>query len=111
MTQQIVRLSLALAACALWLAPALARAGDVPPASVRIENFHFVPERIELPVGGSVTWTNADEELHALVAVDGSFHSPGLDTDGSYTHAFAAAGTYEYRCTLHPQMKGTVVVR
>ena len=40
-----------------------------------------------------------------------SFRSPGLDGDETYAHAFNAPGTYEYRCALHPQMVGKIVVK
>ena len=80
-------------------------------ATVQISNFRFQPETLEVPAGSSVTWRNADEEIHAIVAADGSFASPGMDTDGTFTRTFPAPGTYAYRCALHPQMRGTIVVR
>jgi plastocyanin len=89
--------------------PAGAAADPAPP--IRIENFHFEPAELVVQRGSTVTWVNRDEELHAIVAVGGAFSSPGLDTDASYTHAFDAPGIYEYRCALHPQMRGTIVVR
>ena len=33
-----------------------------------------------------------------------------VQSSGSYTHMFADNGTYEYVCSLHPNMKGTVFV-
>jgi len=35
----------------------------------------------------------------------------GLDSDQQFSYRFEKPGTYEYRCALHPQMTGTVVVR
>ena len=80
-------------------------------ATVQISNFRFQPETLEVPAGTSVTWRNADEEIHAVVAADASFASPGMDTDATYTHTFTAPGTFAYRCALHPHMSGTIVVR
>ena len=80
-------------------------------AQVQIQNFRFDPATLEVPVGATVTWVNRDEEIHALVASDASFRSPGLDGDETYAHAFTAPGTYEYRCALHPQMVGRIVVK
>ena len=97
-------------ALAFLLAPA-ARAADAPPAAVHIENFAFRPQTLEVPAGTTVVWINDDEELHALFALDSSFRSPGLEGDGKFEHRFTVPGTYEYRCSLHPQMKGTIVVR
>jgi len=45
--------------------------------------------------------------------VDGTsrgFSSPVLDTGEKYTHVFEQPGSYDYRCTLHPFMKGTITI-
>lgn len=89
--------------------PAGAAAAPAPP--IQIENFRFDPPELVVAVGSTVTWVNRDEELHAIVSEQGAFSSPGLDTDGSFAHEFDAPGRYEYQCALHPQMKGTIVVR
>jgi plastocyanin len=86
-------------------------AAQVQAAQIQIQNFRFDPATLEVPVGTTVTWVNHDEEIHALVASDASFRSPGLDGDETYAHAFTAPGTYEYRCALHPQMVGKIVVK
>lgn len=91
-----------------WLTAALALALA---AAVRIENFKFEPATLQIAAGDTVTWTNADEEIHAVVADDGSFRSSALDTDSSFARAFEKPGTYAYRCALHPHMTGTIVVR
>ena len=82
------------------------RAGD----AVSISNFAFAPATLTVPVGATVTWTNHDEEPHTVVASDGSFHSPGLGTDATYSYTFPTAGTFDYICSIHPFMHGTVVV-
>ncbi|HTO71378.1 MAG TPA: cupredoxin family copper-binding protein [Myxococcota bacterium] len=79
-------------------------------AAVKIENFQFTPGSLDVKAGDTVTWTNADEELHALQADDGSFRSGGLNGDATFAHTFDKPGTYAYRCTLHPQMTGKIVV-
>ena len=77
---------------------------------VSIDNFAFVPATLTVPVGSSVTWTNHDEEPHTVAASDGSFHSSGMGAQGTYSHSFATAGTFDYVCSIHPFMHGTVVV-
>jgi len=89
----------------------LAGATAMPTPSVRIADFRFQPSEFTVERGSTVVWVNQDDEIHAIVAADGSFSSPGLDTDGEFAHEFDAPGSYEYRCALHPQMKGTIVVR
>ena len=80
------------------------------PNAVSISNFAFAPATLTVPVGTTVTWTNHDEEPHTVVAGDGSFHSPGLGTDATFSNTFATAGTFDYVCSIHPFMHGTVVV-
>ncbi len=81
-------------------------AGD----QVTIDNFAFSPGTLTVKAGSTVTWTNRDEEPHTVAATDGSFHSPGMGTGATFTHTFATAGTFDYVCSIHPSMHGTVVV-
>ncbi len=78
--------------------------------AVTISDFKFNPATLTVPVGTTVTWTNNDEEPHTIAAKDGSFHSPGMDTHGTYSFTFATPGSYDYICSIHPFMTGTVVV-
>jgi len=78
--------------------------------AVAITDFKFNPATLTVPVGATVTWTNNDEEPHTIAAKDGSFHSPGMDTHGTYSFTFTTAGSYDYICSIHPFMTGTVVV-
>lgn len=78
--------------------------------SVSISDFKFNPATLTVPVGTTVTWTNQDEEPHTIAAKDGSFHSPGMDTHATYSYTFTTPGSYDYICSIHPFMTGTVVV-
>jgi plastocyanin len=84
----------------------VAVAGD----QVTIDNFAFAPATLTVKAGTTVTWTNKDEEPHTVAASDGSFHSPGMGTGATFTHTFSTAGTFDYVCSIHPSMHGTVVV-
>ncbi|WP_134066941.1 cupredoxin domain-containing protein [Mycobacteroides salmoniphilum] len=79
--------------------------------AVNIENFAFNPPTLTVPAGTTVTWTNKDEEPHNVVAEDGTFRSPGMDAQGTFSYQFSKAGTYQYVCGIHPFMKATVVVQ
>jgi plastocyanin len=96
------------AACALYSAIAAATV----PAEVRasIDNFVFKPDPITVRAGTKVVWENDDDIPHTVVALDGAFRSPALDTEDKFSFIFAQAGTFEYFCSLHPRMKGQVVV-
>jgi amicyanin len=95
-------------------ASASATTADAPApqggTAVSISDFKFNPATLTVPVGTTVTWTNKDEEPHTIAAKDGSFHSPGIDTHGTYSFTFTTAGSYDYTCSIHPFMTGTVVV-
>ena len=61
--------------------------------------------------GTTVTWTNKDDIPHGIASANNAFaRSKALDTDDSYSFTFAAPGTYQYFCYLHPHMTGTIVV-
>ena len=78
--------------------------------SVSIDNFAFAPTTLTVRAGSTVTWTNHDEEPHTVAATDGSFHSPGMGTGATFSHTFPTAGKFDYVCSIHPSMHGTVVV-
>jgi plastocyanin len=93
------------AALAFGLAPA--RAED---ASVTIDNFTFAPAQVTVKAGTTVVWRNEDDIPHTIASSARLFKSKALDTDDSFSFTFKDAGTYEYFCSLHPHMKGTIVV-
>ena len=91
--------------------PVAADTSEVDTAhTVHIKDFAFVPKRLWIRRGETVRFVNGDDEAHTVTAVDKSFDSAGLDSDRSWDHVFAKAGTYEYFCELHPYMKGTIEV-
>lgn len=90
--------------------PITAPTAPVRGDQVTIDGFAFAPVTLTVPAGATVTWTNRDEEPHTVAASDGSFHSPGMGTGATFTHTFPTAGTFDYVCSIHPMMRGTVVV-
>ena len=79
--------------------------------AVEIKGFVYNPPAIEVAVGGSVTWTNQDNAAHTATGLDREALQSGPIAFGeSFTQAFDTAGTYEYFCEFHPNMKGSVVV-
>ena len=77
---------------------------------VDMKNFQFQPAEITMSLGDSVTWTNNDATDHTVVAADGSFNSGKIPAGQTYTHKFDKAGTFQYQCSIHPSMKGTIRV-
>ena len=79
-------------------------------ASVEIKNFAFEPKTVTIKVGQAVTWTNQDSAAHT-VAGDGGIDSGDLSKGKSYSKTFDTEGTFDYHCSIHPQMKGQVIVQ
>lgn len=93
--------------------PSATPAGPAAPVAgnaVYIDNFAFAPATLTVRAGSTVTWTNRDEEPHTVVANDGTFHSPGMGSQATFSFTFPKAGTFEYVCSIHPFMRATVVV-
>jgi plastocyanin len=84
-----------------------ARAAD---SEVKIDNFAFLPQRLAVKAGTTVTWTNADDSPHTVVSGTKLFKSKALDTDDRFSFTFTTPGAYDYFCSVHPHMTGTVVV-
>jgi plastocyanin len=80
-------------------------------AQVVLKNFAFDPASITVKAGDTVTWTNQDSATHTVAADNGEFKSGDLGNGATFSFTFAKAGTYPYHCSIHPNMKGTVVVQ
>jgi plastocyanin len=96
----------ALAATTL-LSSGTARAEE---AMVKISDFQFAPARLTVKAGTTVTWRNNDDIPHTVTSTTRAFKSKALDTDDAFAFAFTEPGSYEYVCSLHPHMTGTIVV-
>ncbi len=77
--------------------------------AVAIADFAFTPGEVSVPVGGSVVWTNNDDQPHTATSA-GAFDSGSIQPQTSVTVAFVTAGTFAYICSFHPFMTGMVVV-
>ena len=66
------------------------------------------PPALRVGPGDTVTWENEGQETHTVKG-DG-FFSRAMNAGDTFEHKFDKKGSYDYVCTLHPQMQGTVVV-
>ena len=82
--------------------------GAVP---VAMENIAFNPGAIMIDKGTKVTWTNKDIVSHSVVDNGGKFDSGLLAKGGTFSYTFNESGTYNYYCSIHPGMAGTVTVK
>ena len=78
--------------------------------TVVIDNFSFSPQTLTVRAGTKVTWINHDDIPHTVVSVDKQFKSHPLDTDDKFSSVFAAPGTNDYFCSIHPHMTGKIIV-
>ena len=102
-----MKMMLLVAAC--LLAGGVAFAAPEPVVVV-IKDYKFAPAMVKVPVGGTITWTNKDADVHTVMSATGLFASGALDTDDKFSYTFTKPGTYVVACSLHPQMSETVVV-
>ena len=77
---------------------------------VFIQGMAFNPSSITVKAGTTITWTNKDAVTHNETSNPALFSSGSMATDATYSFTFQNVGTYSYTCTIHPSMKGTVVV-
>jgi plastocyanin len=77
---------------------------------VSITSTGFHPSSVTVVAGDAVTWTNNDAFRHQVVANDGSFSSPVLAANQSFSHVFRNGGTFAYHDGIRPRLRGTVAV-
>ena len=95
---------------ALLAAMLVATAAGADTKTVQITKNGFTPASTTITVGDTVTWHNADTADHQVVANDGSFASPVLHADQSYSHMFNTAGKVTYHDEFAKTHTGTVTV-
>jgi plastocyanin len=84
-------------------------------SEVTMTSNSFQPDQLTVAVGTTVTWVNTNNMAHTVTS--GSRGSPTglfdatLSPGESFSYQFNEAGTFEYNCTFHPGMDGTVIVQ
>ena len=71
----------------------------------------FDPAMQTAHVGDVIQWTNTGSVTHtSTFDSEPSLNDPSLDPGGVWEVKFTTAGTYQYHCTIHSAMVGTIVV-
>ena len=78
-------------------------------ALISIKNRRFLPSVIAAQVGDTVKWTNEDSVPHTVVGIE--LNSARLAPGESYQAVVTKAGTIDYTCGIHPDMKGQIKVQ
>jgi len=82
-------------------------------AAVSVEDNHFNPQNSVVQTGGTVTWTWAGANPHTLTFTFGPTPLPANQSaqmSGTAQRTITAVGTYNYTCTIHGGMNGTLTV-
>lgn len=78
--------------------------------TVQIVDSTFDPQVIHVSAGATVTWVNSDMMTHTVMSSDGMLHSGDIQPGQKFSYQFTKTGTYNYMCSYHPSMTGTVIV-
>ena len=85
------------------------------PTSVEMKSISYDPKSVEVPVGGSIVWTNKAFTNHTATSEDdGKTFDTGeiKPNESSSSVKFDKEGEFKYHCTIHGKtMSGTVVVK
>jgi plastocyanin len=78
----------------------------------------YDPTTITIKQGEKVTWINHDSVLHTVISrlpeqenAGLLFDSKNMGPGASFEYIFDKAGKFDYCCTLHPWMIGSVIVK
>jgi plastocyanin len=89
-----------------------ADAGSGGGAKVSMEGIKFNPASVTVKAGDTVTWTNNDSVGHDVTGDNfKSGDSGGLQNGDTFAQTFDKKGTFDYVCTVHPGMEGSVTVK
>ena len=77
-------------------------------STVAIIKFAFMPTETTIKKGTEVTWTNEDSVAHDVTSQ--GFKSELLKQGDTFSYTFSEPGEYQYYCSLHPSMKGKIIV-
>jgi plastocyanin len=80
---------------------------------VDVVDYGFSPAHLTVHVGTTVTFANGGGDGHDVTGTGpgGEWRSGPLAPSERYSREFALPGTYNYVCTIHPEMRGTIVVQ
>jgi plastocyanin len=90
--------------------PSGSTASIVSGASTRGTNA-YSPNPVSVSVGATVTWMNNDGITHTATSNTGAFDTQNIGAGASKSVTFSTAGTFQYHCSIHPGMMGTVIVQ
>jgi plastocyanin len=79
-------------------------------AEVTMPGRFYAPAHVDVLVGTTVTWKNVDQSTHTVTEDDDAFDSGHIRPGQSFAQPFDKPGTFEFHCTIHRFMRGSVNV-
>lgn len=80
--------------------------------TIMISGFKYQPETMTVNAGETVEWKNVDIVPHTATSTDGkTFDSGSIAKGASWRFTPKEKGTFDYICTLHPNMKAKLIVQ
>ncbi|MDI1261648.1 MAG: cupredoxin domain-containing protein [bacterium] len=76
---------------------------------ITIDNLVFSPAEVTARVGDTIEWINKDVLAHTATARNGDF-DVATPAKKSVTSVLKKAGTVEYYCRYHPNMKAVLTI-
>jgi len=76
---------------------------------ITILDSSFSPNNAFVPRGKEITFLNTDKAIHRIKGEN--FDSGNLSSGESFNFKFENSGTYEYTCSVHPNVKGKITVK
>jgi plastocyanin len=90
----------------------------IPSGTGADSSLNFSPSTITVVIGvnNTVIWANDDVAVHTVTsstipAGAQSFDDGSLSPGSTFSVTFTVPGTYQYYCSIHPWMTGTVIVK
>ena len=77
----------------------------------------FLPSQVTVGVGETLTWSNDSSVIHTVTSKNPEeetgdlFDSSIILAGDTFSYTFTEAGQYNYFCSVHPWMQGSVIVK
>lgn len=78
--------------------------------TVVIKGMKFTPADLVINAGDTVMWINEDSPRHSVTDLNGAFDTGLISKGASASLTFNGAGAFNYRCTPHGNMRGTITI-
>jgi plastocyanin len=80
--------------------------------NTQTSQFRYEPETVVAKVGDVIEWKNKDVYQHTVTSIsDATLRSGIINMGKSWRFKAVKKGTFKYYCKLHPNMRGTLIVR